>query len=1330
MTNRNPISTTRNIWFDAEQVDNSDLQLEQNYNNTVQSGIINNHIGSGVVPEVLTQNVIFDSSLVTNFLDGIVIPYTDSDFHISQPADSNYGNQLEIELTNSIVCGRKTIKLCIIGLDFQNNLQYETFVFKVNEIQITHKHFTRVLALMFNDFIGDPGLSLNLGGRIIIREAKPYSLSRSPIMTSQDQQPNLFFRDFFLVGGVSLTTALETALPYYSTSSLNITTTNNSQKVLEVNDVTTQIGQKFIATTNNIQKITLLLSVRNQEEGSESDLSWTGDLLLSIYPLQTNIECPTDVVPNLDIDFSPANIPVAQISLNYDTLRAMGIVLDDGYGSSVPQPVDFIFSNSSVAGGNILNVGSYYAFTLKRSGSANKCDILIEAGENLTSNSRITMFTGTVWADLPNEDLWFRIYTDAAKISDGQAYEAGNGLVVPKTIFDTETSATIDYSYKDIQFTGNDLYKAVIATTISESVPVADPRTGQNINSRQQYTPEVNLLNPIDIVNLQSATEPLIIGSITDKNKKFFDPATSTFTANLHAATIADNEIIVKIITDTTDTGRYDDTVTALETNILNGDFIGAKITPNSDKPAVYYRISEAKLCTMIMGDVNGDGIVDEDDLDLLNSYVGFNLNSGLPLNSIITTDGYTTSYSNGYSAFSSPFNNSYSVTFQLVNKNTNVVAGSGTDGVLIADTSDPRLGQFTAVSIDFNLIVGLSDYKLVILSPNSDSNIGAFDIVGLDTITDSITIRKIVLTGDSICQLLRADINCDFAITTNDGYLLGSYIERIPYVGSPSPTYPAPTTDPYTLIGTKFNVLRLKVEKFEDRNDDYYTTLIGRSSSIHQAQDIFINDGYVAGQTFASNNFYTNPISFVVQKQLNWDESLIISNSRPRMVPSVFTTSSGSNIRSCTLDGITCSTYPVLPQFDSGRVDLFAPDNIIIGEGEIQRADGSLYKVDFEVGTIVLEIPNGLYASEKTINILQDFIASDVDGSGLPLGRTRLGFPAMRFADCSYVDLYALQNDQVRFSVAVQSFSPNTNGTIDGYEGVIVDGKMGVSVDYSTGLITLNFTNLYEDIIFETLSTKIQVSVYLKKGGFNNEPLFVDSTKVQNILSLISVFNGPGSAGPATLIDLETESTGILPIVHGGTGLNATGAYGSILMSSGGALSYQFLYDGYGVISSSSGVSDAGRIVKTDGYGLIDPSFIYKNPVEIYGVAGLQQTGSATPVAIGAFPFNYTKYISNNIKDIKLEVILESTNAGNTAEIQLYNVTTASYVTLLDPSTFITTAATTATYLYSDDLSLPTDNTDYIYEIHLDLNGGSMTENAVCKMARLVITYQLPTTF
>ena len=1140
MTKRSPVSAPQNIWFDSQQVDNTDLTLEQDYNNTIESSIINNHIGSGILPGDLIPNVIFDSSLTTGFLDGVPVAPQ------NQPSDTNFGNQLSITLTNSNVADRRTIKLCVIGLDFQSNLQYEIFYFRDNETQISRKHFAQVATLLFNDFIGDPSLSFNLGGKILIQEASPMTLSRAPIMVAQDVQPSLFFRDFFVDGFNSLQALLQAALPLYDISNLNISTAELGQQVLSSGDVTTQIGEKFVAITNNIQKVTFLLSVQNLTIGSSSNLVWNGDLIASVYPLQSGVVCSSDLAPNTPLDFSPSNIPVAQISFNYSSLQAAGIVLD-----SVPQPVDFIFSNSSIAGNTIIVPGSYYAVTLKRSGAANQCDILMATGSPSVANSRITTFTGSLWVDIPEQQLWFRIWTDAAKISDGQAYDTGHGVVIPKTTIDPTTQATIDFSQEGIPFFGNDVFSAIVAATTNESVPVPDQRTGDPVLTRQQFVPSINLLNPIDLTNLELASEPLIIGAIVDKNVKFYNSISSLISTRLYSFTMAQDELLIKIIDDPTDTSRFDTSVIALQTHLLNGDFQGAIITPDGYNPGTTYRIADAKLCTMILGDVNGDGVIDDADLDLLETLIGFDMTTGLPLHTQFTSDGYTTTVSNGYLTYTQPFVNQFSLEFQVVDPITKAVVADGYDGVLVANPIDPTLGQFTSASVLFSSIVGLSSFDLVLINSGTDANYGSFSITSLDSVADVITIQKIFLTGDTIAQMLRADIDGDFHITGTDGYLLNSYLQRLPLSSSPTNTYPAPATNPYTNIGTTFNVIRFRLELATDRSDDYTANPVMRSTTVHPPPDIFENDGY-----FAQHQFVTFPVPLIFQKQLTWDASLVVSSSAARLVPTIFSSLTSTPPNSCNIDGVQCNVYASPPVFDPGKVDYFVPDNLIIGRGEIQRADGYYYKVDFEVGTIILEIPDGLFGSERTINIMDDFIA-DYTGAGI----TRLGFPAMRFADCSFVTSSALANDQLRFSVAVQSFSPNTNGlSTDGYTGVVVDGKMGVAIDYTTGLLTLNFTNLFQDPVLQTLSTKVQVHVYLKKGGFNNQPLFVDSTKVQNMLQLISVFSGAADGGPSALVDLIYDVSNVLPIIHGGTGLNTAGVVGTVLTSTGGGLSYEFV--------------------------------------------------------------------------------------------------------------------------------------------------------------------------
>lgn len=1145
MTIRAPVSAIRPVWYDAQQVDETDLNSEQTANITVGAATLNNHIGTGILPEELVQKVIFDSGLAIGYLDGLAI------FPQAQPTDTNLGNQLSISLTGSIASGERQVKICIIGLNFQEELQYETFYFDTNEIQITRKHYTAVLVLLFQDLLGNPSLSFNLGGQLIITEAPPMSLSRDVIMVAQDTYPNLFFRDFFIdpsISDLTLQTMLQAALPLFNTADLNIFTQPLDELALLSGDVTTQIGEKFAATTDNIQKVTLLLSVRNLIVGQQNNLVWAGDIVVSIYPLESVLDCPTDFVPPALINFPPNNVPLAQISYNYNSLLAAGTQLD-----SVPQPVDFIFSNSPIAGGNLMTPGQYYAVTIKRSGAANQCDILIAVGSNVIQNSIITTFAGTLWVDITDEQLWFRVWTDAAKVSSGQAYDAGNGITIPKTITDPATQTTVDNVFGAQEFTPGQVFSAVMQAVTLDSAPVPDQRTGNPVDSRQQFVPKVTLMNPVNVAALETSSEPLILGTIADKNVQNF-VSSNVINATLFSASMAEDELLIRVVEDPTDTVRYNTNVIGLMTDLLNGNLVGGLITPDTTNPSITYRIADARLCSMIIGDVDGNGVIDANDITLLNSYLGYNLNVGLPLHTNITTGGSTTTFTNGYTTLIQPFANLFNISFQVVDPNTNIVVAQGTDGVLIANPTNSRLAQFTSTSIDFGVVVGLSSYKLIVLNSGSgEADWGGWDIVGQNTITDVLTLQKVYLTGDTIAQMFRADIDQDFVVSFSDGYLLNNYVDRQANSNPiPPPVYPAPTTNPYTKIGTPFNVIRLRLEEFVDRSDDYTADPDTRSLTVHPVQDIFEHDGYLA-----SHNFYFSPIPFSVIEQLVWEPQLVVCSAKSKLVPAVFTSETGFSENRCSIDGVQCSVYPIVQPFDPGRVDYFVPNNLIIGEGgELWRPDGDFYKVDFEIGTIILEIPDGLFGTERTIDIVNDFIV-DYTGQGV----TRLGFPAMRFADCSTVDKTALANNQITFSVAVQSFSPNTNGlSTDGYYGAIVDGKMGVSMNYATGLLTLNFTNLYQDNVLQTLSTKVQVNVFLKKGGFNNLPLFVDSTTVGNMLSLISVFSGANDGGPSALVDLQNDvlATSVLPIANGGTGLNAVGAAGTVITSNGTTISYQ----------------------------------------------------------------------------------------------------------------------------------------------------------------------------
>lgn len=1061
MTDRLPVSAPQNAFFDGEDISNTNLTLEQTYGNTIFASIRSNHFGSGVLPDSLTQKVLFNSSTISGILDGKAL------FAQAQPSDNNLGNQLEVSLTGSTAAGNRSVKVLIIGLDFEQNLQYDALTFHKNETQFTSQHYTAILTVLVNDLVGLATQSFNLGGTVEILEANPLTLSRDCIMISQSVAPNLFFRDFFITGPGTIASVLQAALPSYNISTLNIQTSYITLAQILENDVSSQIGQKFLASTNNIQKITLLISVNNTT--TPNDFNWTGDLLISICPLQSTVSCPADIVPQLAIDFDPSNVPLAQLSFNFASLKANGIML-----STVPQPVDFVFSNTPVASGNMIVPGSYYVVTAKRAGSDDTCEIQFAVGANSSSITRETLFNGNVWTDIPEQSLWFQVWTDAAKVSDGQAYDSGNGVFVPKTVINNLTALTQNYVLNQLPFVRNDIFYGLLQATTVKSVPVQNEITGNDVDSEQQFVPTVTLLNSNGLTNIQNVSDPLILGTITDQNVKVYNFATATTTAEFHEFGFTENQVVIKVITDTTDGYRYDQNIIELVSELVSGNLNGAQFIPNLANPSIYYRIANAELITMLYGDVDGNGIIDENDILLANQLINQNLN-------IIPTY-------NQYIVDTSFFASDVHVTWQILNGMT--VVASGTDGIITANPNNGALANFNSTSANFNSITNIGNYTIALSNSTAAAgNNGTFTIESLIDNHD-ITIQKTYYDSETILQIMRGNITGNMVLSSVDLGYITDYVEAVP-------PFPA-TTSPANRVGTPFTAIRFTLEEYVDRSDDYADGYgLTRNAHVHPLPDIFI-DGY---GLFAGVDLETNPIQFSVTQQLVWEDYEVLTNSNPRLLPCSFNYQSGYTDPSCAVSGAEDAvSYPKPPAFDPGRNDFFIPDNLIVNTGgQIIRPDGYFMKMDFEIGTITIEVPPVSFDMEHNINLLNDFVA-DFSGTGY----TNLGYPAMKFADCTNVTLNALALNQIRFGVAVQSYSPQLSG-IDGYclAGVIVDGKIGVNVDYSTGVLTLNFTNLYQDPVLQTRNTKVEITAYLKKAGFNNNPIYVDSTKAQNIFTV-----------------------------------------------------------------------------------------------------------------------------------------------------------------------------------------------------------------------------------
>jgi hypothetical protein len=974
MTIRIPVSSLQNRWNDAQRVDRSDLDTEQDHNNSAVAAVVNNHMGSGVLPASALQNVLFDSDDLTSDQASILAAgdFDGTGFQVAaQPSDSNLGNQIEVELTGTTAFGRLSTKVLIVGLDFQNVPQYDRFTFHRDEKQVTRKHYRHILGVFFNDFKGNNNCSRNLGGRIVIREAASFQLSRDPIMVSQDVEPNLFFRDFKVPNpSVTLYNTLQQGIgSEYSVDSLDINTTVKQNRSLAAGDVTSKIAEKFLATSNNIQKVTLLLGVTaNAGAPSATLFDWTGNIVISVYELQTTVNCPTDYKPDLAIEFDPSSQPLAQLSYSQAELRDLGYVLTD-----VLQPVDFVFSETQLGStsNSIVVPGRYYAVTINRAGAASNGEIFTGVGNDKTDNARLTLYSG-VWVDVAEEDLWFQIWSDDAKVADGQAYDAGNGIQLAKTTIN-DLGAEIDYALVDQPLADsgeNTLNTAVIEAVVQESVREQDERTGNPVNSRKEFVPSFSFVTSAGLSALKAVGEPLIIGCAEDTNPKL-------------------NELLEKVQIWPGLAKGDTFTVVNPDPDLLSNNLLGSKLIPDVGCNVRDYRIFKVLYCVDGYGDVNGDGYIDSLD---------------------------------------------------------------------VARCSE---------------------------------------LVGESLLLDS-TQQKIVDGYISTLEMLRADVDGDGYISATDVSLISQFVNR--------------TINSFS-VGATFTHLDIIVQQSIGRNDGYYdcdgyVRLDGYSGKNIVSPDTLdpyqlIYDGYsqdvhieVADSTFTTVPF--PGVTFQVVAQPFWQDYLLAFSSDARQVPASFTYPTSTGAASCeqmqSLFG--CSDRSVItPECDPGRNDIMFPDNIILRGGQILNPDGTNHRIDFEIGQVIVELPE-VPLEESVLNIFDKFVADAGDGF------TRAGFPAMRFADCSTVQSDALAKRQVKFGVAVQAFVPNLDGYDDDGYGVIVDDIIGVYMDHSTGILTLTVKDLAVDDIFKTLVTKIEITVYLKKGGWVNGVLVVGPSQVPGLLS------------------------------------------------------------------------------------------------------------------------------------------------------------------------------------------------------------------------------------
>jgi hypothetical protein len=293
--------------------------------------------------------------------------------------------------------------------------------------------------------------------------------------------------------------------------------------------------------------------------------------------------------------------------------------------------------------------------------------------------------------------------------------------------------------------------------------------------------------------------------------------------------------------------------------------------------------------------------------------------------------------------------------------------------------------------------------------------------------------------------QLLRADVNDDGYVGADDSSIIQDFVNR-------SITSFA--------AGSSFPRLRIRVENLVDA----LTTTVNIPTTCVEYATV----------PFSS-------LSWEIEYFATWIPDLLLVQDTRREMPTTFTD-----------DVAPCS---------GGKNNFFVPGDLVIGDLQL-NPDGTYYSVDFEMNHLSLDIPvTDSYGNPTFIDGYTGLLLFDNFVSESSSGKTASGFNAMKFADGTYVQSTDFSEGKVKIAPAIQSTANRKSVPMAGD----FDDIVGMHYDPSTSLMTLFLEDLLNDGYESrpSLSTKILVSVYLKRAGFANDTRTVSMDQMRTLLDI-----------------------------------------------------------------------------------------------------------------------------------------------------------------------------------------------------------------------------------
>jgi len=1025
MAKRDRLITKRVNIYDGQRVTERDLDTEQLNNNAIVSNLVVDFQGSGVVQNSPFEEVILldtrnpgsntsDGSANSSQLDIESGAYDGKGISLdSGPSDTVRGNRIEFDLVNADIKGRVRTKIMILGRAFdgineQGELITEFIEFAENTKMISQNFYTSIIGVFFNNFSGGTGKteseaskeSLDLitgsGGYMIIREAEPLKVYVATRMSFEIESPNIDMVNF-ITSSVSRSIENEISLSLGSLNTINdlYIELSGKEKVTFPKDGATSIsyGQKFLSRVDNIQKIDLLLSVeRDTSLALENQLNYSGDLVVSIHELISEIDCPTDAVPNDLIDFDPEITPIVEVSFGQEDFEALGYEL-----SELPQTVSINFAGTLIADPNIspsLEVNKYYAFVVSRRGDNRTGTIVIEKGFNKVAKKSDDGVPLTVierfgkqqskyleydpvtkrYVNDSSSTLWHVIHSDSIEVTDGTAYtDQGVAVTIQKTT-EFVGSTEISYFAKNITLStvseGSNNY-VILSQKEEFSDGDVHPRTNNRVFTRIIDAPLVSIVSSSGLDTISSDTTPLVLARIKDNNVRDAQTIIDTF----------DKPGLVGV-----------DSVMLLDpgNSIIASNLVNRILTPDTDCNCnSRYRIARVDCSTVKVGDLDSDSLLTASDLSRLLDIVGHTINSEVTERAILGGELSVLDF------VKSDMNNDGTI-----------------DGVDIGLLEDAVDGY-----INFSIPEEIKVLTLVLENILSSSD--------NPVIFTDVALTGVTTAGSSTLSLV--------TLTNNEslGVRLGDLV-----------TIPAPSVDAGNYIITS------KIVE-ADGISLTLTVMNADSSDVIFSGDVGFNPIITSGtkvNLYADNPNLTN-VPFVTA---NYQIDYIEAPFEPHFV-SVCDLRRNVGVSFLELDSGTlldCESLDCLPVEECSPVyknQTYLPGDLFLPNGNILMAPGIPHPGDFEYTNIRLPLPAGSI-DDCSIDLYNNFLKAESGSCN-----TASGMAAMRYSDGTLVGLddVGLDTDiakgRVKFSNAVSSIC--VDALVDGYS----DGYSEISSSEDT---------------------------------------------------------------------------------------------------------------------------------------------------------------------------------------------------------------------------------------------------------------------------------------